>query len=1187
MYVNFQKLLVEIVAVVLLAVAMFGYAPAQADDALDKANAVFSEAQGLAEPGTAESWKAAEPKFNEAYALFAKIDADKKTNYVGEFAKVLYSIGNRQIEAERYELSANYFNFGLGKTRGTNLKSETANFLDGLGNVNVLLEKVPLAIDYYKQALNIFLELKDQTRAAAVYRQLGLVAYDDGKLDAAVANLEQSLKLYQALKDRETEAATLEDIGDAHFDADNYSKAEVSYQNAAVIFAELKDLAGEMKMKAALGKVRYYLYRSEEAIQLLKPVIAYYESTNDKESLADVLLQIGKAFTIIKSFEDGRKALTRSADLYRELKSRVGEANALLHLGSLEMQDGKPDAARSSREKALELYTLAKFSYGMRLANVSLAEIHSYTNDYDKAIGYAEAARKVAETENTKDALWDAYQITGWVLILMSRYDEAIRYTSMAVKLAEELKSARRRTESLTNLGIAYSSLGMRGDSIRYYRQALELTKETGDRVAAAILHSNIGYNYYGLRDLQNARKYLEEALPKMRAEKMTREIGYTTHNLGMVQIATGDMAGAETSYKTALAIYIEVKDRRPEAYAYLSLGELHTIRKQWKEAAAYLEKALQLSREIKYADIEANTLSWMMAMWRDREQPRLAILYGKQAVNVFQSVRTLNRGLQKTALAAYIKHNDAAYRELADLLISQGRLPEAQQVFDLLKEEEIFDYLRRDASEADKLLSRVDLRAEETEALKRYNIIAEKIGSLGAEFGKLQQAKNSLAEGASLPAADQKRYDELAKQLEEANAVFQVFLRQLADEFAKKPSVVGDVQENAGLQADLRSWGDGVVSLYTIAGEDRYRVILTTPDIQTDGKTEIKAADLNKKIADFRAAIQNPRIDPRPLGKELYDIIVRPIEKQLEGAKAKTLLWSLDGALRYVPLAALWDGKQYFGQKYQNVLITLASRTRLSEEPKSDWRVLGLGVTTAKEVTEPNGTRILSFSALPSVGTELAAIVRDEQKPGDTGVLIGKRLLDAEFTEQTLKDRLGRGYQAVHIASHFSFRPGDMTRSFLLLGDGKALTMDKVKTSPQLKFNGVELLTLSACDTAVGDADANGKEIESFGVIAQQNGAKAVMATLWPVVDESTSKFMAEFYRLKKENPQMTKTEAIRLAQKQMIEGKIINSGTAGKCRADEFVTGGKETTFKCDPNAPFSHPYFWSPFVLIGNWR
>jgi CHAT domain-containing protein len=120
--------------------------------------------------------------------------------------------------------------------------------------------------------------------------------------------------------------------------------------------------------------------------------------------------------------------------------------------------------------------------------------------------------------------------------------------------------------------------------------------------------------------------------------------------------------------------------------------------------------------------------------------------------------------------------------------------------------------------------------------------------------------------------------------------------------------------------------------------------------------------------------------------------------------------------------------------------------------------------------------------------------------------------------------------------------------------------------------------LTLSACQTAIVEKDSSGKEIEGFGYVAQQKGAKAILATLWSVEDESTQLLMSEFYRLRKENPQLTKAAALQIAQQKMIEGRLKAAGANGQ-RRDTSDVGA--TT------ADHTHPYYWSPFVLIGNWR
>ncbi|HSK70456.1 MAG TPA: CHAT domain-containing protein, partial [Pyrinomonadaceae bacterium] len=434
----------------------------------------------------------------------------------------------------------------------------------------------------------------------------------------------------------------------------------------------------------------------------------------------------------------------------------------------------------------------------------------------------------------------------------------------------------------------------------------------------------------------------------------------------------------------------------------------------------------------------------------------------------------------------------------------------------------------------------------------------ADKITSLGREFGKLRELKTN---GNELTLEQQKRYAELDEQLIAASRNFENYRIELAKKFPKRFNIEKEFKGNEVWKADLEGWsketGENIVYVYTLVGKDRYHAIVYAPYTQTHSKTEIKAKDLNAKIFEFRNELKTLNKDPRQLGKELYDILIKPIERQLEGTEAKTILWSQDGNLRLVPLAALWDGKQYFGQKYQNVTVTLASRSRLGKPVSKNWLVLGLGVSEGKKVKDPNGTRDIVFDPLTAVRDELLTIVKTT--PDESGVLPGKRFLNSVFTKRELKNQLPGNYKVVHIASHFSLYPGDETNSFLLLGDGDILTVNQLRHNQQL-FVGVELLTLSACDTAIVEKDSTGKEIEGFGYVAQDEGAQAILATLWKVADESTQIFMSEFYRLRAEHPEKNKAEIIRLVQKEMIEGKI---------------------------DAKYTHPYFWSPFVLIGNWR
>ena len=930
----------------------------------------------------------------------------------------------------------------------------------------------------------------------------------------------------------------------------NFWRRQVASLITAVVFLcsyaisqDVSNRAAEVEREAAALSLSADKQDRIAAAAKYDQAIKLYHEAGNKTKAAHLYNVLGIAWMNLGDYAKRIAAYESALNLYRSIGDSNGEALGLLNIGDSYSEAGEHEKALEYLNLAIPVFRAAGNKLFESTANWSIAEIYKKLGMPEKALEYYTAAEKISPSAN--GLLTIAFTFDD-----LSRFKDALLYYRRAEKIQIKAKDLYGLSKTYGGLGIHFVLQGKYKTAILYFERALQLNKQLPNTYSA---------------------RYAAASL---------------TTDIGIVKFRNGQLAAAADLFTKAREIFRAAGDKAGEARTIHWLVTVFSKQSRFAEAQQLLFDEVALRRINGDRRGEATALDSLRDVISRGGNASLAISFGKRAVNEFQALRAAIKGLSREVQSAYLGTVESAYRELAELLVSEGRLAEAQAVLEMLKEEEAFDFARRDASETDKLSKRADLRDDERKALERYDQLATQLASLGEEFSRLKDKKAALNGDQALGSEDQKRFDQITADLENANMVFQVFLRSLSEEVSKKPAVVNEIQENAGLQADLKSWGDGVVSLYTIVGDDRYRVILTTASIQTDGKFDIKATDLNRKIADFRAAVQNPRSDPRPLGKELYDIIVKPIEKQIEGADAKTLLWSLDGALRYLPIAALWDGKQYFGQKYQNVLITLASRSRLSDEPTTDWRMLALGVTAAKQLTEPNGTRLVNFSALPSVRNELGSIVREEQSPDDTGVISGKQLIDEEFNERSLKDRLANRFKVVHIASHFSFRPGDMTRSFLLLGDGSALTLDKFKTSPQLKFSGVELLTLSACDTAVGEPDANGKEVESFAVIAQQNGAKAVMATLWPVADESTAEFMTNFYKIKT-GQATSKAEAVRQVQKAMIEGRIKSNGAAGGCRADDFGGGGKTSVFKCDPNAPFSHPYFWSPFVLIGNWR
>jgi CHAT domain-containing protein len=241
-----------------------------------------------------------------------------------------------------------------------------------------------------------------------------------------------------------------------------------------------------------------------------------------------------------------------------------------------------------------------------------------------------------------------------------------------------------------------------------------------------------------------------------------------------------------------------------------------------------------------------------------------------------------------------------------------------------------------------------------------------------------------------------------------------------------------------------------------------------------------------------------------------------------------------------------------------------------VSQVDPNNWHALGMGVSKPRK----------GFVALPGVSKELENIIHDPAGDEDShGPLPGKILLNEKFTAQSMREGIHQGFPIVHIASHFVLRPGS-DQSYLLLGagdgetpDGGLLTLEELN-GVAYRFDQVQLLTLSACETGTsgGPRKGDGKEIDALGDLAESKGAMAVLATLWQVNDASTGELMKEFYELWTAGGTISKAEALRKAQsKMLLDGEPDKSGTS--CKA---------------PIKPYlSHPYYWAPFILIGNWQ
>lgn len=326
---------------------------------------------------------------------------------------------------------------------------------------------------------------------------------------------------------------------------------------------------------------------------------------------------------------------------------------------------------------------------------------------------------------------------------------------------------------------------------------------------------------------------------------------------------------------------------------------------------------------------------------------------------------------------------------------------------------------------------------------------------------------------------------------------------------------------------------------IYPIVLPDRISVIVSPGrDNLFYYETKLPKAKLEKVVEQLRLYL-NPHFfeeDRLRLSKQIYDWLIRPAETKLAGNNVETLVFVLDDALRNLPMAALHDGKQYLVEKYS---IALTPGLQLLESkaiaPKQ-VKVLVAGLSEAQP----------GFSALPAVEDEVNQIAAK---------VSSSILLNQNFTLENLRAKIDKvAFGIVHIATHgqFSSKAQD---TFLVAWDSRINVKDLndlLRERDQKIASPIELLVLSACQTATGDKKAT-LGLAGFAV---RSGARSTLATLWQVNDESTAELMVGFYKQLIQNPGISKAKALQIAQIELSK------------------------------QPRYQHPFYWASFVLVGNW-
>jgi CHAT domain-containing protein/tetratricopeptide (TPR) repeat protein len=930
-----------------------------------------------------------------------------------------------------------------------------------------------------------------------------------GQCEAAIQSFQNALTIYREIKDRRGEGQSLGNLGNAYLALGKYDKAIEFYLQSLAITREIKDRRGEGYALGNLGIAYHSLGKSDKAIEFHLQSLAIDREIKDRRGEGQSLGNLGNAYLALGKYDKAIEFYLQSLAITREIKNRLGEGNALGGLGNA-------------------YYSLGK---------------------YDKAIEFHLQALAILREIKNRNGEGAVLGNLGTAYYSLGKYDKAIEFHLQSLEIAREIKDRLGEGQSLGNLGSAYGSLGKYDKAIEFFLQYLAIAREIKDRLGEGQSLGNLGNAYYFIGKYDKAIEFQLQRLAIAREIKDRFGEGQSLSHLGGSYQALVKYDKAIEFQLQSLAISREIKDRSGEMYGLNGLGYTYRSLNRDREAMISFQQALAIAREIGDRRIEGYALADLGIVLSKAKRPELAILFYKQSINVREAIRKDISKLDKDIQKSYLATVESTYRDLADLLLKQDRILEAQQVLDLLKVEELNEYLR------------TPTRSSQTEQGTELRNQEKQFIALALELDKLQKRK--LAN--NITAAEQERLNQLVKSEQEQNNQFIAFLEsdpvgKIVEELRVKERQHVDISESyQNLRTDILSRYPNAVLLYPLILKDRLELILVTAKTIPIRRTiYIKSEQLNEEIVDFLLGLRDSGSDDvKVSAQQMYTRLIKPFETELAELKIDTIIYAPDGQLRYIPLAALYDGKQWLIEKYRVNNITSISLTKFNKPPIATPKIFAGAFGNVNQQ---------GFSGLPATITEVKKI-RD-RFPNTT------TLIETAFTKE-LTTTNSNSYTILHLATHGQLSTGDPKDSFIIFGDGEKATIKDIR---RWALTNVDLVVLSACQSGLGATLGSGVEILGLGYQMQAAGARVAIASLWKVDDAGTQALMEAFYsELKKGDVSIV--EALRRAQIAMINSD--KKGTDNDVRAGVRIVG----TVPSSASGQLSHPYYWSAFFAIGN--
>lgn len=719
-------------------------------------------------------------------------------------------------------------------------------------------------------------------------------------------------------------------------------------------------------------------------------------------------------------------------------------------------------------------------------------------------------------------------------------FDQAISKFEDAVRLYGKEKNLKKQCETLIQLSQAYQSIGQFENALESSKAAIEVAKDSGDQIRVALALNLTGSIYLGVGQTNEAYRYLDESLKMSRNLGVPKLTASILNNLGNFYTNGKKYNEAYDAYMESVMLSESIGNRQLRGIALTNAATATMRNGQYEKSKSLLYEALVQTRSLEDSHIKAYGLINIGLAYQTLFPyfPESKNLLLRLASEMFNEAADVAEIIDDNLALSY------AFGYLGNLYENGQRYQEAQHLtrMAIFKAQEISagEALFRWQWQAGRILKSLD---KIDNAISHYrstlytlqSIRLETSGCYGRYHSTIRestaQVSFELADLLLKRAASIKEPDKYKPYLVEAREVV-----ELQKIYELRNYYQDDCVDAARLGiTKLDEVSKAAVIVYPIVLKDRTEVLFTLPDGLKRFTVKVRKETLAQEVKTFRKMLEKRTTrEFLPHAQKLYDWLIRPMESDLDSSTIDTMVFVPDGPLRTIPMAALHDGNQFLIEKYALAITPSLDLT----DPKP------IAAEIRKALIFALTKSVQGFPSMPYISSELRTI---------QNLYASKLLLNQDFLISNIEKYLhDEQYTILHIASHAQFG-NEVDKTFLLTFDEK-LSIDNLNRYIgllQFRDNPLEILTLSACETAAGD------DLAALGLagIAIKAGARSALATLWHINDLASSILVGEFYR-QLQGPTTTRAKALQRAQLRLFGDRR------------------------------FQHPGYWSPFLLISNW-